>query len=110
MRRVLALLVLVLSAQTALAGAGKGRQKRFGPTSAGNDVTVVEGATDEAIASIDVAPHPHGIAVPAAQNLVLISIERAKQGELVYLTPAQDKIYRRMNIGPAPNAQAITPD
>src|SRR5687767_15558388 len=33
-----------------------------------------------------------------------------KQGELVYFDPKTDKVLKRINIGPAPNQLAVTPD
>lgn len=109
MRRLLALLFVVLAVQPAAAGV-KLRQKLYITNSAGNDVTVVDVATNQVLATVEVGPHPHGIAVPAAQDLVLITIEGGKQGELVYLDPFTDKVTKRINIGPAPNQLAVTPD
>lgn len=109
MRRVLPLLALLFSASTALAQAP--RQKLYVTNSAGNDVTISDVATNKVISTIEVGPNPHGIAAPASQDLVLISIEGGKEkGELVYLDPRTDKIIKRMPIGPAPNQLAVTPD
>ena len=35
---------------------------------AGNDVTIVDVATNKVLATVEVGPHPHGIAVPAAER------------------------------------------
>jgi YVTN family beta-propeller protein len=86
------------------------RQKLYVTNSAGNDVTVVDVATHKVLSTIVVGPAPHGIAVPASQDLVLITIEGGKQGELVYLDPLTDKVLKRIPIGPAPNQLAVTPD
>ncbi|HEY7314032.1 MAG TPA: hypothetical protein VH643_32075 [Gemmataceae bacterium] len=88
----------------------KVRQKLYVTNSAGDDVTVIDTATNKAIGRIVVGPNPHGIAVPAAQNFLLVSIEGRKPGELVWIDPRTDKITRRMDIGPAPNQLAVTPD
>jgi YVTN family beta-propeller protein len=78
--------------------------------SAGNDVTVADIATNKVIGRIEVGPHPHGIAAPASQGLILVTIEGSKPGELVWIDPLTDKITRRLPIGPAPNQLAVTPD
>lgn len=109
MRRLLVLAVFMLLVQTAVAQT-KLRQKLYITNSAGNDVTIVDVATNKVLATVEVGPHPHGIAVPASQDLVLISIEGGKVGELVYLDPFTDKVSKRINIGPAPNQLAVTPN
>jgi YVTN family beta-propeller protein len=90
--------------------ATKVHQKLYVTNSAGDDVTVIDTATNKPISRIEVGPHPHGIAVPAAQNFLLVTIEGRKPGELVWIDPRTDKITRRMEVGPAPNQLAITPD
>jgi YVTN family beta-propeller protein len=101
-------LALVLTCSAAQA-AGP-RQKLYITNSAGDDVTIADVATNKVIGRIEVGPHPHGIAVPAAQNLILVTIEGSKPGEMVWIDPATDKITRRMPVGPAPNQLAVTPD
>jgi YVTN family beta-propeller protein len=105
----LAFLVLVAPA---LAGepAGKTKQKLYITNSAGNDVTVVDVPANKVIGRIEVGANPHGIAAPAKQDFLLVSIEGTKPGELVWIDPATDKVTRRMPIGPAPNQLAVTPD
>lgn len=90
--------------------AAKVRQKLYVTNSAGDDVTVIDVATNKAITTIKVGPHPHGIAVPAAQNFILVTIEGKKPGELVWIDPRSDKITQRMEVGPEPNQLAVTPD
>ncbi len=110
MRRLLAVLVIALVIQPAAAQTTKSRQKLYITNSAGNDVTIVDVATNKVLGTVEVGPHPHGIAAPATQDLVLITIEGGKVGELVYLDPITDKVTKRINIGPAPNQLAVTPD
>lgn len=86
------------------------REKLYVTNSAGDDVTVIDVATNKTITTIQVGPHPHGIAVPAAQNFILVTIEGKKPGELLWIDPRTDKITQRMDIGPAPNQLAVTPD
>jgi YVTN family beta-propeller protein len=90
--------------------AEKPRQKLYITNSAGNDVTVVDLATNKVIGRIEVGPRPHGIASPAKGDLVLVTIEGGTEGELVWIDPVADKVMKRMPIGPAPNQLAITPD
>lgn len=112
MHRCLCLLALAFLAPGARADAPavKVRHKLYVTNSAGNDVTVIDTATNKPIGRIEVGPHPHGIAVPAAQDVILVSIEGRNPGELVWIDPATDKITRRMQVGPAPNQLAVTPD
>jgi len=86
------------------------RQKLYITNSGGNDVTVVDLATNKPIGSIVVGPHPHGIVAPKSQDFLLVTIEGGKVGELVWIDPHTDKVIERMECGPAPNALAITPD
>src|SRR5216683_2869016 len=89
---------------------GKPRQKLYITNSAGNDVTVVDVATNKVIGRIEVGSLPQGIAATAAQDWLLVTVEGGKVGELVWIDPLTDKIMRRMPIGPAPNQLAVTPD
>ena len=103
--------VVVFAATAAAAEpAAKVRQKLYVTNSAGNDVTVIDVAAHKPIGRIEVGPHPHGIAVPASQDVVYVTIEGKDPGELVWIDPFTDKIVRRMAIGPAPNQLAVTPD
>ncbi len=90
--------------------AAKVRQKLYVTNSAGDDVTIIDVATHEPIGRIEVGPHPHGIAVPAAQDTIYVTIEGKDPGELLWIDPRTDKIVRRLAIGPAPNQLAVTPD
>ncbi len=88
----------------------KVRHKLYITNSAGNDVTIVDVATNKVLGRIEVGPRPHGIAAPQAQDFLLVTIEGGKKGELVWIDPVTDKVTRRMDIGPAPNQLAVTPD
>jgi YVTN family beta-propeller protein len=110
-KRWLSLAILVCLPVSVRAGeSAKVRQKLYVTNSAGNDVTVVDVATNKPIGKIEVGLHPHGIAVPASQDVVLVTIEGTKPGELVWIDPHTDKVTKRMPIGPAPNQLAVTPD
>src|SRR4051812_36119730 len=98
------------TAAPAADGAGKARPKLYVTNSAGDDVTVVDVATNKPVGRIEVGPHPHGIAAPASQDFVLVTVEGTSPGQLVWIDPRTDKVVRRMPVGPAPNQLAVTPD
>jgi YVTN family beta-propeller protein len=107
------LLAIFFLSSPAAEAASKGRQKLYVTNSAGNDVTVIDIATHKPIGRIEVGPHPHGIAVPASQDVIYVTIEgrgHNKPGELVWIDPFTDKVTKRMDIGPEPNQLAVTPD
>src|SRR5438128_1840378 len=101
-------LVVVASAR-ADGPSAKTREKLYITNALGDDITVVDVATNEVIRTIKVGPHPHGIALPASQNVIFITIE-TDPGQLVWLDPVGDKVVRRMELGPRPNQLAVTPD
>jgi YVTN family beta-propeller protein len=109
-RLLCAFLLCLLSTGTAAAAPVKVQQKLYVTNSAGDDVTVIDVAGNKPLGRIEVGPHPHGIAAPAAQDFILVTIEGRKPGELVWIDPQTDKITRRMDVGPAPNQLAVTPD
>ncbi len=112
-RFLLAFLVLALPALALAADPAQVRQKLYVTNSQGDDVTVIDTATNKVIGRIEVGPHPHGIAAPAAQDVVYVTIEGhgpGKPGELVWIDPKTDKVTRRMDTGPEPNQLAVTPD
>lgn len=109
----LSTLLVLLVCSTIAYGAeprGKAYQALYVTNSGGDDVTVIDVATHKQIAHIEVGPHPHGIAVPAAQDVIYVTIEGRSPGELVAIDPHTDKVIRRMYVGPAPNQLAVTPD
>jgi len=86
------------------------RQKLYVTNSAGDDVTIIDPTTNKPIGRIEVGLHPHGIAAPAAQDVVYVTIEGTKPGELIAIDPQTDRVRWRLAIGPAPNQLAVTPD
>jgi YVTN family beta-propeller protein len=112
---LLAIALLAMSpAAPAADPAAKVRQKLYVTNSDGDDVTVVDVATHKPIGRIEVGPHPHGIAVPAVQDFILVTVEvtinGTDAGQLVWIDPVADKVIKRMTIGPAANHLAVTPD
>ena len=102
---------LVLAGSAAGAGEkNKIQHKLYITNSAGDDVTVVDAASNKPMTRIVVGKSPHGIAVPADQRFILVTIEHASKGELVWIDPKTDQVVKRMDIGPAPNQLAVTPD
>lgn len=110
MTRTLLSLLVVLVVLSPAPGQERPRQKLYITNSAGNDVTIADVATNKVVGRLEVGLHPHGIATPAAQDTLLVTIEGTKPGELVWIDPATDTIKRRLPIGPAPNQLAVTPD
>jgi YVTN family beta-propeller protein len=88
----------------------KAKQKLYVTNSGGDDLHVIDVATNKVIGRIEVGPHPHGLAAPAAQDVIYVTIEGKRPGELVCIDTATDKVTRRMDVGPAPNQLAVTPD
>jgi len=91
---------------------GLSTEKLYVANSAGNDVHVIDTATNKVIKRVEVGPEPHGLVANAAGDRIFITIENLKgdTGELLWFDPATDKVTRRMNIGPRPNQLACTPD
>jgi YVTN family beta-propeller protein len=115
-RRVPAVALAVLSLHvltqpgSPAAAAAPAQQKLYVTNSAGDDVTVIDLATNKPIGAIKVGLHPHGIASPFDQSFLLVTVEGVDPGQLVWIDPATDKITRRMEVGPEPNQLAVTPD
>ena len=58
---------------------------------------------DEVIGRIEVGPRPHGIAMPASQDVVYVTIEgngKEKPGELVWIDPVTDLMGRSSRMNP----------
>ncbi|MBI3465705.1 MAG: hypothetical protein HY000_22025 [Planctomycetes bacterium] len=113
LKRLLTVAVLAVfsAAASAVAGGPESaapRQKLYVTNSGGNDVTVIELPSHRVIGSIDVGPHPHGIGVPASQDVIYVSGEG--RGELVTIDPFTDKVTKTIKIGSLPNQLAVTPN
>ncbi len=111
--RHIALAIIVVAAGLNVDSAAAGVQgKLYVANSAGNDLTVIDTATNKVIRRIEVGPQPHGLVGTAAGNQLFITIENTHgdEGELLWFDPVTDKVTRRMKIGPRPNQLACTPD
>ena len=60
----------------------------------GDDVHVIDVATQKVVGHIKVGPQPHGIAAPDDADVVFVAIENLKGplGELVWVDPKPYKI------------------
>ena len=104
------ILVSALAMMPDLACAGK--QILWVTNAYGDDVHVIDVATQKVIKRIVVGPQPHGIAAPDNASVVYLAIENFKGpvGELVWVDPRTYEIKHRLNVGPKPNQIACTPD
>jgi YVTN family beta-propeller protein len=86
--------------------------KLYVANSAGNDIHVIDTATNRVIKRIEVGPEPHGLVATAGGDRIFITIENTKgeRGELLWFDPFSDTVTRRLTIGPRPNQLAVTPD
>lgn len=87
-------------------------QKLYVANSAGNDIHVIDTATNKVIRRVEVGPEPHGLVTTVDNKLVFITIENSKgaEGELLWFDPVKDAVVKRMKVGPRPNQLACTPD
>ena len=112
MRVVFISLCVVLVETAAAFPAPEPVSKLYVANSAGNDVHVIDTATNRVIKRVEVGPEPHGLAATAKGDRIFITIEntRGEAGELLWFDPVADTVTRRMKIGPRPNQLACTPD
>jgi YVTN family beta-propeller protein len=118
LRQPIAFLPLALSVALAVGFASSTslraaeKQYLWQTNSAGNDVHVIDVATNKVVRNLEVGPQPHGIAASADARVIYIAIEAFKKerGELIWVNPRTYEIQHRMLIGPKPNQLACTPD
>ena len=105
-------LSLMLAAVAAAPGPRHGVQKLYVANSAGNDIHVIDIATNRVIKRVEVGPEPHGLVATANGDRIFITIENTQgdEGELLWFDPVTDTVTRRLTIGPRPNQLACTPD
>src|SRR5262245_33161311 len=87
-------------------------QKLYVANSAGNDIHVIDPATNKVVKRVEVGPQPHGLFATRDGKQLFLTIENAEgeEGELVWFDPLTDTVTRRMKVGPRPNQLACTPD
>src|SRR5262245_62888851 len=87
-------------------------QKLFVANSAGNDLHVIDTATNKVIKRVEVGPQPHGLVATRDGKQLFLTIENdpSDSGELIWFDPVTDTVTKRMKVGPRPNQLACTPD
>ena len=87
-------------------------RKLYVANSSGNDIHVIDTATNRVINRVEVGPEPHGLVANAAGDQLFLTIENTQGGfgELLWFDPLTDTVTRRLTIGPRPNQLACTPD
>jgi YVTN family beta-propeller protein len=105
-------LALVLALITPSANRpAEGVQKLYVASSAGDDLHVIDPATNRVLRRVAVGPQPHGIAATARGDRLFLTIENTagNAGELLWFDTRTDTVTRRLTIGPRPNQLAVTP-
>jgi YVTN family beta-propeller protein len=111
MRILLAGLLWFLGSAAATSPAAEPMRKLYVANSAGNDLHIIDTATNQVVKRVEVGPEPHGLAATANGDRIFITIENTHgdSGELLWFDPVADKVTRRIKIGPRPNQLACTP-
>jgi YVTN family beta-propeller protein len=106
------MLSLVLSATVADSAWAGPVSKLYVANSAGNDIHIIDTATNQVVKRVEVGPQPHGLVATANGKQIFLTIENTAgdEGELLWFDPVTDTVTRRMKIGPRPNQLACTPD
>src|SRR5262245_18777473 len=112
MNALLPSLVLALIGQPEPPRQQSAPQKLYVANSAGNDLHVIDTATNKVIKRVEVGPQPHGLVATKDGRQLFLTIENTDgdEGELVWFDPVRDSVLRRMKVGPRPNQLAVTPD
>jgi len=85
------------------------KQKLYVLSSEGQDITVIDVATNEIIGNIEVGDRPHGIAAPSSQDVLYISTEH--DNGLTVIDTRTDTVTKKYPIfGNRPNEIDITSD
>ena len=111
MRRLYLLGIVSVFLTVALMGAvtEKRRQKLYILSSHGDDVTVLDVATNKIIKTITVGKDPHGIAAPKSEEVLWVATEG--DGTVSAIDPVRDEVIAQYNFfGNRPNEIEITSD
>ena len=112
MKKSLAALVLSGCVVSAPQGAGSVdyHEKLYILSSASDDMTVVDVATNKIIGAVTVGALPHGIAAPKSQTVLYVATEGEDHG-LTVVDPIKDKAVKRFRVfGKRPNEIDVTSD
>jgi YVTN family beta-propeller protein len=112
MNAILPVLVLTLVGQPEPSRQPSTPQKLYVANSAGNDLHIIDTATNKVIKRVEVGPQPHGLVATRDGKQLFLTVENTEgdQGELVWFDPVRDTVTKRMKVGPRPNQLACTPD
>src|ERR1044071_4482133 len=112
MHLVTAYLMLALSSLVAAPRPSEPTRKLYVANSAGNDLHVIDPATNKVVKRVEVGPQPHGLVATKDGARLFLTIENTEgeEGELVWFDPLTDTVTKRMKVGPRPNQLACTPD
>ena len=84
------------------------KQKLYVLSSEGQDITVIDVATNKIIGSVEVGDRPHGIAAPRAQDVLYIATEH--DNGLTVVDPRTDTVTKKYSVGRRPNEIDVTSD
>ena len=84
------------------------KQKLYVLSSAGQDITVIDVATNKIIGSVEVGDRPHGIAAPRSQDVHYIATEH--DNGLTVVDPRTDTVTKKYSVGRRPNEIDVTSD
>ncbi len=109
---VVTLLLLAFLAPSMTAREQSVAQKLYVANSAGNDLHIIDPATNKVIKRVEVGPQPHGLVATQDGRQLFLTVENGEsdEGELVWFDPITDSVTKRMKVGPRPNQLACTPD
>ncbi|MDB5307400.1 MAG: beta-propeller repeat protein [Gemmataceae bacterium] len=112
MNAVAAVMLCTLAAPAGPAPPPAPAPKLYVANSAGNDLHIIDTATNTVVKRVEVGPQPHGLVAIRDGKQLFLTIENTDgdAGELVWFDPATDRVTRRMKVGPRPNQLACTPD
>jgi YVTN family beta-propeller protein len=87
-------------------------QKLYVANSAGNDLHIIDPATNKVVKRVEVGPQPHGLVATQDGKQLFLTIENSEgeHGELVWFDPITDTVTKRIKVGPRPNQLACTPN
>jgi YVTN family beta-propeller protein len=85
-----------------------GTERIYVANSGGNDINVIDPATNSVTGTIKVSDHPHGLVASPDKRRLYVSSEG--EDVLDVLDLSTSKIIRRVPLGTRPNNLAITPD
>jgi YVTN family beta-propeller protein len=101
-------LTLLLAGASLGTAAGKSALKLYVTNSQGDDITVIDLATLEAVRDIKVGEHVHGVCAPAGGERLFTTIE--SENSLKVINTETDKVVQTIPLTGRPNQCASTPD